>query len=163
VNGVHGYAIFRNGIKISGVTIGTTSFRDLGLAPSTTYQYRIVARDGRGNESAQSSPISVTTASAPTPPADTVAPSVPTGLIAQCVTSSRINLSWNPSTDNVGVQGYLVIRSGVQVGTVPVGSTSYYDIGLSSGVAYHYQLRAIDGRGNVSSLSNTNTTGTCSG
>jgi len=36
---------------------------------------------------------------------DTQAPSVPTGLVGTAVSSNQINLSWNPSTDNVGVAG----------------------------------------------------------
>ena len=43
---------------------------------------------------------------------DTVAPSVPTGLVATPVSTTQINLSWNASTDNVGVTGYQVFRNG---------------------------------------------------
>jgi hypothetical protein len=41
---------------------------------------------------------------------DTIAPSVPTSLTATAVSSSQINLSWNASTDNVGVTGYRLER-----------------------------------------------------
>ncbi|HEY3181566.1 MAG TPA: LamG-like jellyroll fold domain-containing protein, partial [Gaiellaceae bacterium] len=37
---------------------------------------------------------------------DKVAPTVPTNVAAAAVSSSQINLSWNASTDNVGVTGY---------------------------------------------------------
>src|SRR5439155_1096338 len=45
---------------------------------------------------------------------DTVAPSTPAGLTASAASSSRINLSWLASTDNVGVIRYSVYRDSVQ-------------------------------------------------
>ena len=43
---------------------------------------------------------------------DTTPPSVPSGLSASDVSSSQINLSWNASTDDVGVAGYNIYRGG---------------------------------------------------
>ena len=43
-------------------------------------------------------------------PADTQAPTAPSGLSATAASSSQINLSWSASTDNVGVTGYRVER-----------------------------------------------------
>ncbi|HKC53571.1 MAG TPA: fibronectin type III domain-containing protein, partial [Burkholderiales bacterium] len=43
-----------------------------------------------------------------TPSADTTLPSAPTGLTASAAGPSGANLSWNASTDNVGVTGYIV-------------------------------------------------------
>ena len=44
------------------------------------------------------------------PPPDTTPPTAPSNLTAQVVSSSRIDLSWAASTDNVGVAGYSVER-----------------------------------------------------
>jgi len=78
-------------------------------------------------------------------------PSTPTGLNAISAGASSINLSWNPSTDDVGVTGYIVRRGGIQVAT-PVG-TSYADTGLASGTTYSYSVAARDAAGNNSSFS----------
>ena len=84
---------------------------------------------------------------------DTVAPSVPTGLSANPVSTSQINLTWTGSTDNVAVTGYQVFRNGTQVGTAT--GTSYSDTGLAAGTAYGYAVRALDAAGNLSLLSAT--------
>jgi chitodextrinase len=86
-----------------------------------------------------------------TPPADTEAPSAPTNLVASAVSSSQINLSWNASTDNIGVAGYRVFRNGAQV-AAPTG-TSYSDTGLSASTQYTHTIRAVDLAGNVSDAS----------
>ncbi|MFC4102323.1 glycosyl hydrolase [Paenibacillus xanthanilyticus] len=81
---------------------------------------------------------------------DTQAPSVPTNL-ASTKTSTSVTLTWNASTDNVGVTGYDVYRGGALVGST--ASTSYTDNGLAAGTAYSYTLRAKDAAGNVSAAS----------
>ncbi|MEO8261811.1 MAG: hypothetical protein ABI566_04510, partial [Pseudolysinimonas sp.] len=45
---------------------------------------------------------SITVVSGSTPPADTTAPSVPTGLNSPSKTSTSVSLAWTASTDNVG-------------------------------------------------------------
>ena len=84
----------------------------------------------------------------PTTPADMTPPSTPTGLTAVAAGSSVINLSWNASTDNVGVTGYVVRRNGIQVAT-PV-TASYTNTGLSAGTAYSFSVAARDAAGNSS-------------
>jgi hypothetical protein len=59
--GVTSYDVQRNGVTIGSATAPTTSYLDATAAPSTTYQYAVVARDAAGNSSAASSPVSVTT------------------------------------------------------------------------------------------------------
>ncbi|MWC29297.1 discoidin domain-containing protein [Paenibacillus sp. MMS18-CY102] len=51
-NGVSGYDIFRNGVKIG--SSQTLSFVDKGLTPLTTYTYTVKAKDAAGNLSAAS-------------------------------------------------------------------------------------------------------------
>ena len=83
-----------------------------------------------------------------TPSVDTTPPSTPTGLTAAAMGSTGVNLSWSPSTDNVGVVGYVVRRNGVQVATP--ATTSYGDTGLSAATTYSYAVAARDTAGNIS-------------
>ena len=102
--GVTGYKVFRNGVQVG--TSAMTSFQDTGLTVNTAYSYTVSAYDAAGNNSALSAPASVSTQT------DTTPPSVPANLAAQVVSSTQINLSWNASTDNVGVVGYNIYRDG---------------------------------------------------
>src|SRR5216684_2740002 len=83
--------------------------------------------------------------------ADTTAPATPSGLAASAVTSTSLTLSWNASSDNVGVTGYRVYRDGTQVAS-PSG-TSASITGLSAGVPYSFTVSALDVAGNISALS----------
>src|SRR5205807_342420 len=70
-----------------------------------------------------SNPVTVTVSNGPPP--DTTPPTVPTGLRANAVSSSQINLSWTASSDNVGVSGYRVYRGGTQIGTPSTTSFTF--------------------------------------
>jgi chitodextrinase len=147
---VTGYRVFRDGVLAATVT--GTAVSDTGLAPASTHSYTVAAIDAANNQSGLSNTATATTA---TPPAnDTVAPSVPTGLIATGSSPSTIDLSWNASTDNVGVTGYKVYRDGaaVEVATVTTG-TSYSDTGLTTGTAHTYTVAAFDAANNLSAKS----------
>jgi len=101
------------------------------------------------------------TASATTPaPPDTEPPSAPGTLGATAISSSRIDLSWGPASDNVGVSRYRIERcqgsgcsSFTEIATTP--STSYSDTGLSASTAYSYRVRAEDAVPNLGPYSNT--------
>ena len=84
------------------------------------------------------------------PSADSSAPSRPTGLTAQAVSSTRVALTWQPATDNVGVFRYTVYRGGVFVATVPGSATGYTNTGLRAGTHYTYAVDAVDASGNRS-------------
>src|SRR3954463_16036601 len=137
--GVTGYIVKRNGIQV-GTPTGT-SYSDIGLSSATIYSYTVAARDAAGNTSADSAIASATTA-------DTIAPSIPVSVVATAAGATTINLSWTPSTDNVGVTGYIVKRNGIQVATPT--ATSYSDTGLSSATTYTYTVAARDAAGNTS-------------
>lgn len=100
--------------------------------------------------------------------ADTTPPTAPSNLTASAVTSSSVNLSWNASSDNVGVTAYNVYRNGSQVASV--AGTSASITGLSGSTTYQFFVRARDAAGNLSANSNTvsvttppgNGTGGCS-
>jgi chitodextrinase len=89
---------------------------------------------------------------APAPPSlDTTAPSVPGGLIATDATLSTLSVSWNASTDNVGVTGYGVYRDGLLHGST--SSRSYTLSGLACGRSYVITVDAYDLAGNRSGKS----------
>ena len=80
--------------------------------------------------------------------ADTIAPTVPTGLTVSPAGSKQLDLAWTTSTDANGVHAYNVYRGGTYLATT--GSTSWSDTGLSSSTFYGYTVSAIDGVGNES-------------
>jgi chitodextrinase len=82
---------------------------------------------------------------------DTTPPSVPANLSAIAVSQSQINLSWSPSSDNVGVAGYQIFRNGTRIGTTT--ATSYVDPNLAAFTTYSYTVTAFDAAGNVSAQS----------
>jgi Calcineurin-like phosphoesterase/Bacterial Ig domain len=89
--------------------------------------------------------------------ADTQPPSVPANLTATTVapthvTTGSVDLSWDASTDNVGVAGYDIFRDGSKIASVGV-QTTYSDTAIQPQTTYDYQVRAVDGAGNTSSLS----------
>ena len=79
------------------------------------------------------------------------APSVPTNLTAQVVSSTQINLSWSASNDNVGVTEYKLYRDGTLVTTST--ETSYQDSGRTPGATHSYRVLARDAAGNESAQS----------
>ncbi len=81
-------------------------------------------------------------------PADTTAPSAPSGLTATPQSSSQINLAWTAATDNVGVTGYRIFRNDLQIATS--ATTSYNDSGLTANTTYSYAVEAYDAAGNTS-------------
>ena len=139
---VAGYRVYRNSVQVGTTT--ALSYLDSGLQPQTTYGYEVRAYDAAGNVG----PAALASATTPGG-ADTVAPSVPTGLQATVLKGRKVRLSWNASTDNVGVVGYHVVRSSVQI-AAPAG-TSYTHRPPKG--TFMYQVRARDAAGNVSGLS----------
>ena len=140
---VTGYKVFRNGAQIG--TSPTASYSDTSCAPGNTYTYEVSAYDAASNESAKSSPAIATTA-------DTTPPTAPTGLTANAVSQTQVNLAWDASTDNVGVVGYKVYRNGAFL--ISVAGTSYNDTSCESYTAYTYQVTAYDAASNESAGSN---------
>jgi hypothetical protein len=92
-------------------------------------------------------------------PSDTAAPSKPAGLRATASNPQLVRLTWNPSTDNVGVTGYSIYRDGALLTTIGA-ITTYDDATVQPGSTYSYQVRAQDAAGNTSSLSSAATVST---
>ncbi|OGW38267.1 MAG: hypothetical protein A2Y97_04595 [Nitrospirae bacterium RBG_13_39_12] len=128
----------------------TATFTPSGnLAYSTTYEATITTgvRDLAGNPMSANYSWTFTTGTE----SDTTPPSVPTGLTATAVSASQINLSWNASTDNVGVAGYKIYMYGMYQKSVSTTSTT--DTGLYPGIQYCYRVSAYDASSNESAQS----------
>ena len=146
--------------KLDGANLGTeATVAPYSVAWNTTgatngsHSLTATARDAAGN-TATSAAIAVTVNNVQ----DTTAPSIPANLTATAASTTQINLTWNASTDAVGVTGYRVFRcqgagcsATVQVATPT--ATSYADTALSPSTAYTYAVSAFDAAGNVSGKS----------
>ncbi|MCH4566187.1 M60 family metallopeptidase [Bacillus sp. ES1-5] len=86
------------------------------------------------------------------PKPDTEAPTQPQELYASNLTSNSVELKWNPSTDNVSVKEYQVLRDGQLIQTVQ--GTTYTDQNLTVNKEYKYAVKAVDAAGNTSIQSN---------
>ncbi len=85
-----------------------------------------------------------------------ILPEAPSGVTAEAVSESQINLAW---VDNAGNEtGFYVERSldggpFSRVATLPANTTTYSDTGLVSSTTYNYRVLAYNGTG-VSAYSN---------
>jgi RHS repeat-associated protein len=69
--GVAGYRLYRDGLAVGTLPVGSTSFSDTGRNGSTAYAYTVAALDAAGNASAASTPAA--SATTPAPPFTTIA------------------------------------------------------------------------------------------
>ena len=82
---------------------------------------------------------------------DTAAPGITRGVSATPLSANAVYVSWDASTDNVGVAGYNVYRGGVPVGTT--AHLFHIDTPLSPNTRYLYTVRAFDVAGRLSAPS----------
>ncbi len=144
---VTAYEVFRDGIAQPLIAAPATSLVLTGLALNTPYILTVRARDAAGNFSALSAPRTISTL------ADTTPPTVPAGLVASAITINSLALSWNASTDNVGVTAYEVFRGAVSLGLVTAPVTSLPLTGLAPNTGYSLRVRARDAAGKWSAQS----------
>jgi len=84
---------------------------------------------------------------------DTQAPSTPANLKASNVTSTSAALTWDASTDNVGVVAYDIYNTGQFIKSVTTTNATL--TGLTPNTSYGFYVNARDGAGNVSQASDT--------
>jgi chitodextrinase len=141
---VKGYQVYRDGKKI--ISTSKTTYMNNGLIPGRKYTYAIKAYDATGNVSESSNVLNTATIS------DPQSPSAPEDLTASSATFTSIALTWESSTDNVGIKGYEVYRNDKKVGST---SGTYYECKkLTPGTSYTFYIKAYDKAGNYSSQSN---------
>jgi subtilisin family serine protease/chitodextrinase len=156
--GVTAYEIFLDGSSIGTVT--GTSANVTGLTACTRYNFGVRALDAAGNASKQAA-VSGTTTGCTT--ADTTPPTDPTNLSVSNEQDAQISLSWNASSDNVGVTAYEIFLDGSPIGSVT--GTNADVTGLTPCTRYNFGVRALDAAGNASNqaTSSGTTTGCSSG
>jgi chitodextrinase len=140
---VAGYDVIRGGERVE--MVKGTALTDAGLQPTKEYCYTVRSFDAAGNRSGPSSPACLTIP-------DTAPPSVPAGVVARAPAETEVHLGWAPSTDDVGVARYDVLRVG---GTKPLAASepAAVDRGLAASRRYCYAVRACDASGNCSAPS----------
>lgn len=79
-------------------------------------------------------------------------PTTPAQLRAQVTGAGEVSLAWDPSSDDVGVESYEVVRDGTTLGRT--SEPRYVDRGLAAGSTHAYKVRAIDTIGQGSAYSN---------
>jgi chitinase len=92
---------------------------------------------------------------------DTQSPTAPASLRVIATTSSSVSLAWDPSSDNVAVTGYDVLRDETLIGNS--STTSFTATGLASATTFTFTVRARDAAGNLSAASNAISATTQSG
>ncbi|WP_299195773.1 immunoglobulin-like domain-containing protein [uncultured Amphritea sp.] len=125
-------------ITASIVVTGTV---DTGSVGSYVLSYNV--SDSAGNSATQvQRTVSVT---------DQVAPTVPDNVVGVSTGSDSGSVTWDASTDAVGVTGYKVFVNSVEI---EAAATSPYSItGLVAETSYSVQVSAYDAAGNESTLS----------
>ena len=147
-----------NGTSFSDL-IGSTGYRfdpatantvTVNLTANTRY-VRLNITANTGWPAGQLSEFEVHTA---TSGVDTQPPSAPGNLAFTQPASGQIRLTWNASTDNVGVTGYDVYANN-QLRNSVAGNVLTYTDSQPDGAAVSYYVRAKDAAGNQSANSNT--------
>ena len=136
-------------LKKTGFIITTALFLMLFIACG--------GNDDRQSPPGQTPPSDKTPLPDPKPPSDqdtldTEPPTVPRNLTATAISSTEIELSWDESTDDVGVAGYKIYRNN-QVSTLSSPDAFYLDDDLSPSTEYCYRVSALDEAGNESDKS----------
>ncbi|HET9983242.1 MAG TPA: fibronectin type III domain-containing protein [Longimicrobiales bacterium] len=117
-----------------------------GLAPATTYFFRVVAQNAQGRT--DGAVLSFTTAAAPPPPP--TPPAAPSQLSVLGTTKSSVDLAWKDNANNE--TSFEVERQDPhgqfrKVATLGANVTSYSDGGLKSKSDYDYRVRACNAVG----------------
>jgi endoglucanase/cellulose 1,4-beta-cellobiosidase len=144
------------GLPVGQVGADVTSFVYDGLLPTTQYSFIVWAVDSLGQFSISSNRVTLTTPVADD--GDTIPPTAPGNL-----TIAGATLSWQPSTDNVGVTGYQVYEFNGLFRSyllATVTGTSYVVPPSASASGspvrpWVYYVRAIDAAGNASVATDT--------
>ena len=137
-NKVTDYSIFHNG-ELLGSSKNTT-VELIDLLSGKRYNFTVIARDEAGNTSGLSNTVSLIID-------DHIAPSAPTNLQVQDITSHSININWHISTDERDTAVlYRIYQNDLLVASSYKNRFSF--TGLSPETEYQFNVAAVDDSGN---------------
>ncbi|WP_436234521.1 fibronectin type III domain-containing protein [Paenibacillus sp. LjRoot153] len=145
-DGADGYRIYVNGqiwADVSG-----TSYDVVGLVPNKLYTIRVESKDSDGNLSVGGPIVTFRTLGVE----DMTAPTwdLASSVSASDVTTTGLQLTWNPAQDSGGVTAYRVFQDGKQVVTLPALVKSFTITGLTPNTTHVFRVEAGDGKNNWS-------------
>ncbi len=80
---------------------------------------------------------------------DTIAPTAPTSVKTTALGYDSIKVKWDPATDNVGIDHYVIYVNGNPVGRVDGKATEWIAEDLLSNTEYTFLVRTFDANGNT--------------
>ncbi len=137
---VIGYRVLRDG-AVYGQTRRTSM--TIRVASNRKYAFTVLAIDANQRSSAPSKPVRVLTGHR--------APSAPGGVAAVAISSTAVQLSWQPSRAQGRIVGYRVLRNGATVGQYQNTHVQLHN--LKPSAPYTFAILAVDSLGYVSRAS----------
>lgn len=142
------YRIYRDNVHIGNSS--DEDHVDSDVDEGRSYTYEVSAVDILGREGNRSAPLAVVI-----PGGDP--PDEPEDLVAEAISSSRIDLRWEADDDDDDddpvVVGYYIYRDGAATPHDSTGATQYSDTGLAAFTVYTYRVSAVSAGGLESDLS----------
>ncbi|MDQ6888756.1 MAG: PA14 domain-containing protein [Bacteroidota bacterium] len=135
----------KNYSLVNVIPADSLSFIDQNLLPNTTYYYIVRAINNNGAAPVSNEAFASTKS-------DTQLPTAPAYLTVTQITRHSVALTWNPSTDDVGISKYDIYVNGQKAFTTPL--TQFTVNNLDSFVTYSFYVRARDFSNNMSVPSN---------
>jgi hypothetical protein len=141
---VTGYHIHVKGPQgLSDPTLGpdATSLVFGNLQVDATYEYSLTAKDVCGESAPSVRLVRLNDTSPPTAP-----------IVAQPAynpASKAVSLSWVPSSDNIQIDHYQILRNGVPLGVTDASVFSDTDTARLQATSPSYVVRAVDTNGNI--------------
>lgn len=126
-------------------TTANTSYTVTNLMPNRYYSFTVAGMDAQGNLTMPTNEAYGRTQRDVTPPTS------PGNLKVTARTETSITLSWDQSTDNVGVYRYNLYQNGSRIGST--SATTYTITRLTPHTTYTFDIVAIDAEWNASEAS----------
>ncbi|MDX2194808.1 MAG: T9SS type A sorting domain-containing protein [Cytophagales bacterium] len=145
---VEGYYVYMNGTRIA--TTKNLTYSITGLNPTTHYSVFVVSYDRTGNESQPSTVFSFSTFGNNTTP-----PTAPTAAGVSIPGDLSVVLTWTGAAAfGNQIMGYNLSINGVKYNTALINDPTINVVtGLLPKTNFTFRLQAVDGNGNVSTLS----------
>ena len=150
--GVVAYNVYQDGAVIATTSDLTAAVS--GLAPQTDFVFGVSAIDAAGNESLITT-LDVTSGEEATP--DVTPPTVP-GNLSGTTGAHSVLLTWDASTDDRAVFGYVVTVDGTFYDSLGANVTSVLVNGLDAETPYTFEIYAFDKAGNESGVASLDLT-----